>query len=113
MTIAIPVTVQGYRVGGRVYVPRLGVPNLWERRDVRRALAAHDFSSLFRIMRSHGISQRKIAAALECAQSEVSEIMAGRRVTSYPVLVRYAEGLQVPRSWLGLAHDDDTLSFLD
>ncbi len=37
---------------------------------------------------------------------EISEILASRRVSAYDFLVRIAEGLSVPRGWLGLAHVD-------
>ena len=35
----------------------------------------------------------------------MSEIIAGRRVVdSYDLLVRIADGLGLPRGWMGLAH---------
>src|SRR5262245_49458633 len=40
------------------------------------------------------------------SQSEISEILNGRRVNAYDVLVRIADGLGVPRGHLGLAHDE-------
>ncbi len=42
-------------------------------------------------------------------QSEVSEVLAGRRVMAYDVLVRIAEGLGVERGWMGLAYDPAAL----
>jgi hypothetical protein len=112
-SLPIPEGVEGYRVGNRVMIPPLGPGELWHRLDVRRALAVHDFSTLFKIMRRYGIPQRRIAVVLECSQSEISEILAGRMVRQYPVLVRYSEGLGVPRSWLGLAYDPETLRLLE
>lgn len=47
-------------------------------------------------------SQRQIAQLTGQSQSEVSEILKGRRVMAYVVLVRIAEGLGVPRAWMGL-----------
>jgi transcriptional regulator with XRE-family HTH domain len=42
------------------------------------------------------------------SQSEISEILAGRRVVSVDVLERVADGLGTPRSWWRLAgHTDD------
>jgi tetratricopeptide (TPR) repeat protein len=38
--------------------------------------------------------------------SEVSEILKGRQVMSYDVLVRIAEGLGIPRGLMGLAYDE-------
>jgi transcriptional regulator with XRE-family HTH domain len=50
------------------------------------------------------VAQRRIAALTDQSQSEVSEIIAGRRVVvSYDVLVRISDGLGVPRGWMGLA----------
>jgi hypothetical protein len=44
------------------------------------------------------------------SQSEVSEVLKGRRVMAYDVLVRIAQGLDVPRAWMGLAYDDSAES---
>lgn len=60
----------------------------------------------------YGVSQRKIAAAVGCSQSEVSEIIAGRRVTHVAVLERYAVGLRLPLGWLGLSYDLETAKML-
>jgi len=46
-------------------------------------------------------------------QSEVSEILAGRRIVSYEVLARIADGLGVPRGYLGLQYDDETQRLVD
>jgi len=68
------------------------------------ALAQRDIAGVYRILQKHGVSQRKIAALTDQSQSEVSEIIAGKRqVVSYELLVRIAEGLGVPRGWMGLA----------
>ncbi len=50
-----------------------------------------------------GLSQRQIARLTGQSQSQVSEILAGRQVISYQVLARIAEGLGVPREWMGLS----------
>lgn len=42
------------------------------------------------------------------AQSEVSEILSGRKVQSYDVLARIADGLDIPRGLMGLAYDEAT-----
>jgi transcriptional regulator with XRE-family HTH domain len=81
------------------------VQRLLPHEDTRAAMAERDIAALFRLLQSRGISQRQIAAATEQSQSEVSEILKGRRVTSYDVLVRIAAGLGVPRGCMGLAHD--------
>ncbi|MEU8197707.1 helix-turn-helix transcriptional regulator [Microbispora amethystogenes] len=52
------------------------------------------------------MSQRAIAARTGQSQSEVSEIVAnGRQVMAYDVLSRIADGLGIPRGYMGLAFD--------
>ena len=75
---------------------------------MRAALAERDVAGVYRRLQSAGVSQRRIAALTGQSQSEISEILAGRRVTNYEVLVRVADGLGVPRGWMGLAHVDST-----
>jgi transcriptional regulator with XRE-family HTH domain len=74
---------------------------------MRTALAVRDVATVYRILQKHGVSQRRIATLAEQSQSEISEILAGRRVSSYDVLARIADGLGVPRGWMGLAFDAD------
>ena len=82
---------------------------VWERPDMRALLAAHDIAGVYRLLNSHGVSQRAIAARTGQSQSEVSEIIAGQRhVYAYNVLVRIADGLAIPRGWMGLAFDQST-----
>jgi transcriptional regulator with XRE-family HTH domain len=79
-------------------------PSGWERRDMREALAVRDIGAVYRLLQRYGVAQRRIAALTDQSQSEVSEIIAGRRVvSSYDVLVRISDGLGVPRGWMGLA----------
>lgn len=80
----------------------------WDRPDMRKALADRNVAVVFRILQRFGVSQRRIASATAQSQSEISEILAGRRVTSYDVLLRIADGLAVPRGRMGLAYDDNT-----
>jgi plasmid maintenance system antidote protein VapI len=83
-------------------------PKVWQRKDMRRYLAARDIGSVYRLLQRFGMSQRAIAARTGQSQSEISEIIAGqRRVVSYDVLERIAIGLDVPRGWMGLAYDVD------
>lgn len=92
----------------------LGPDQMWRRHDLRLALARHDLRSVFLIMQRHGISQRQIAAAVGINQSEVSEVLAGkRRIESYTVILRMADGLRLPRGWLGLDHDPETRRLLE
>ncbi|MDQ3764629.1 MAG: helix-turn-helix transcriptional regulator [Actinomycetota bacterium] len=73
----------------------------------RDALARRDITAVYRILREAGVSQVSIALATEQRQSEVSEIIAGRRVQSVVLLERIADGLGVPRAWMGLAYGPD------
>jgi transcriptional regulator with XRE-family HTH domain len=82
--------------------------DVWEKPDMRAALAAREISTVYRLLRKHGISQRQIAAQTGQSQSEVSEILKGRQVMAYDVLARIAAGLGVPRGYMGLAYDEET-----
>jgi Helix-turn-helix len=84
-------------------------PEVLQRPDIRAALADRDIATVYRILQKHGISQRRIAALSRQSQSEISKILAGRRVVSYDVLVRIAEGIGIPRGWMGLALDPDAV----
>ena len=75
---------------------------------MRDALAARDISLVYRLLRMQGVSQRHIAAKTGQSQSEVSEILKGRQVMAYDVLARIADGLQIPRGYMGLAYDTAT-----
>jgi transcriptional regulator with XRE-family HTH domain len=83
-------------------------PEVWEAPKMREALAAREISTVYRLLRQHGVSQRQIAAATGQSQSEVSEILKGRQVMAYDVLARISDGLGVPRGYMGLAYDDLT-----
>src|SRR6266540_2503948 len=80
----------------------------WEQPEMRAALAGREVSAVYRLLRKHGVSQRQIAAMTGQSQSEVSEILKGRQVMAYDVLTRIADGLGVPRGYMGLAYDEVT-----
>ena len=65
------------------------------------ACVARDVAAIFRILLAGGMHQREIAALVRMSQSEVSEILSGRRVMAYDVLVRVADGLGIPRGMMG------------
>ncbi|GLZ32455.1 XRE family transcriptional regulator [Lentzea sp. NBRC 105346] len=71
---------------------------------MRRALARRDIGAVYRLVCAAGASQRRIADLVGQSPSEVSEILAGRAVRTYDVLARIADGLGIPREYLGLAH---------
>ncbi len=79
---------------------------------MRGALASRDIAGVFRLLQRVGVSQRRIAALTGQSQSEISEILSGRQVVSYDVLVRIADGLGVPRGHLGLAYDEATAQLI-
>ena len=83
-------------------------PEAWEEPDMRQAVAARDISTVYRLLRRVGVSQRQIAALTGQSQSEVSEILKGRQVMAYDVLVRVADGLGIPRGYMGLAYGGST-----
>lgn len=72
----------------------------------RRALAQRDIAAIYRLLTQADISQRQIAQLTGQSQSEVSEVLNGRWVMAYDVLLRIAQGLDVPRAWMGLAYDE-------
>ena len=86
---------------------RLSLEN-WNEPEMKRALADRDISSVYRLLRRVGISQRHIAALTGQSQSEVSEILKGRQVMAYDVLARISGGLGIPRGYMGLAYDPAT-----
>ena len=78
-------------------------PALYRQDDVRRVLAEHDIAALYLTLKDAGLTQRQIAELTGQSQSEVSEILDGRKVASYDLLVRIAKGLSIPRELMGLS----------
>ena len=70
----------------------------------RTALAQRAITAVYRLLCAAGITQAAIGRATGQGQNEVSEIISGRRVLSVVLLERIADGLGVPRGWLGLAY---------
>ncbi|GAB3286360.1 helix-turn-helix domain-containing protein [Parasphingorhabdus pacifica] len=83
-------------------------PDAWNSKEMREALANRNISEIYRQLRRIGVSQRQIAASTGQSQSEVSEILKGRQVMAYDVLARIADGLGIPRGYMGLAYDGAT-----
>ncbi|MGH3874182.1 MAG: helix-turn-helix domain-containing protein [Pseudonocardiaceae bacterium] len=78
---------------------------LWERPELRSVLAARDITGLYRALTEAGLSQHRIAKLTGQQQSEVCEILQGRRVIAYDVYRRIADGLGIPPGRMGLAYD--------
>ena len=85
-------------------------PAIWEKTEIRQALAIRDISAVYRLLVAADVPQRVIAEATGQSQSEVSEILAGRRLLSYTVLERIAVGFGIPRGWMGLAYSGVNLT---
>lgn len=84
-------------------------PAVWESPAARSALAARNVTAIYEVLQRVGVSQRRIGALTGQSQSEVSEILAGeRQVMAYDVLARIADGLSIPRGYMGLAYDSAT-----
>ena len=82
-------------------------PALYQRDDVREVLAERDIGALYRVLRDEGITQRTIAELTGQSQSEVSEILKGRRVRDVTVLERICDGLGIPHELMGLSYGKD------
>jgi len=84
-------------------------PTLYQRDDLRAAIARHDFGTVYQVLRDEvGLSQRRIATLTGQSQSEVSEILSGRQVLMYSVLRRIVTGLGIPPGMAGLGwHGQD------
>ncbi|MFE2583292.1 XRE family transcriptional regulator [Streptomyces sp. NPDC059378] len=88
------------------YRPPTALPRaLLERADVRAALAAHDFGTVFALARRHaGISYAKIAAECDIKPERVGSLARGQgSVTTFEKITRIADALRIPGSLLGLA----------
>jgi transcriptional regulator with XRE-family HTH domain len=80
---------------------------LFDSDEVRAALAARDVGTVYRLLWRAGVSQRRIGQLTGQSQSEVCEILKGRRVRDVWVLERIADGLGVPRAWMGLGYGEE------
>ena len=81
-------------------------PALYRQDDMRRILGERDIAALYRVLKDAGVTQRQIAELTGQSQSEVSEILGGRTVLSYDLLVRIAVGLRIPRGLMGLSYGE-------
>ncbi|MBV8540512.1 MAG: helix-turn-helix transcriptional regulator [Pseudonocardiales bacterium] len=82
-------------------------PEFFDGEEMRAALAARDIGTVYRLLGCQGVSQRRIALLAGQSQSEVSEILKGRKVRDVWVLERVADGLGIPRAWMGLSYGED------
>jgi hypothetical protein len=69
----------------------------WTNDDVHTALTTQDVGALFRLVHKRGISETRIGAATENAQSDVSDYIRGKkRAMALAVFQRVADGLAMP-----------------
>ncbi|MFD5862624.1 twin-arginine translocation signal domain-containing protein [Streptomyces chartreusis] len=88
------------------HVPPTALPReLLERPDVRSALAAHDFGTVFHVARAEaGISYSQIAAECGIKPERVGTLAKGNgKVTSFEKIVRITDALRIPGHLVGLA----------
>ncbi len=81
-------------------------PRLLDRDDMRAALDARDFGTIFRLLKKYdGASQDRIASPIDgLTQSRVSRIMRGQeRIVSIDLIERIADALRIPGAALRLA----------
>jgi tetratricopeptide (TPR) repeat protein len=79
----------------------------WQGQPLRDLLAARAIGPVFRFLHSRGWSYAAIAEATDLGAGRVSEIASrNRAVATYDVLVRIADGLQIPRSRMGLGYGE-------
>ena len=91
---------------GEVAISERIDPAVWDEPVMHRALAARDVSAVYQLLCNVGLSQSQISRLTGQGQSEVSEILNGRKVVSYVVLERICRGLGIPRGHMGLAYDE-------
>src|SRR6266511_2868148 len=84
----------------------------WQGQPLRDLLAERAVGPVFRFLHSRGWSYAAIADATDLGAGRVSEIANhNRAVTSYDVLARIADGLQIPRCRMGLAYGDGSAGY--
>ncbi|MGW0345882.1 XRE family transcriptional regulator [Streptomyces anthocyanicus] len=88
------------------YQPPTALPQaLLDDEEMQRALAVHDFGTVFRLARSRAqVSYSKIAAECDIKPIRVGTLARGEgRVTSFAKVVEIADALRVPGHMVGLA----------
>jgi transcriptional regulator with XRE-family HTH domain len=94
-------------VAGTITAMQRPDPAVWDESTMRRVLIIRDIAGIFRMLKHHGFTQRQLAELCGMKQNQVSEILKGRRVMAYDVLVRICEGLGAPRGSMGLSYDEE------
>jgi transcriptional regulator with XRE-family HTH domain len=81
-------------------------PTLLDDDNVRAPLATRDVGTLYRLLGRLGVTQRQIAQLTNQSQSEVCEILKGRKVRDVWLLERITDGLGIPRARMGLSYGE-------
>lgn len=90
-------------VSGRPSIDR----TWWDTPQMRTALAQRDVGALFRWLQRYGWTQTQIGGATAQSQGEVSEVIKGRQIRTWDVLVRIADAFDIPHGLMGLAYSVD------
>jgi len=89
--------------------PEWWLTGRYQDRPLREVLRDHDIGALFGFLAARGWSRVAIGIATGLDPNRVREILRGkRRVTSYEVLRRIADGLEIERGLMGLAYAEGT-----
>ncbi|MGV9360635.1 helix-turn-helix domain-containing protein [Amycolatopsis sp. NPDC003731] len=80
----------------------------WSKRAYADVLATRDIAGVFKVLKAHGWTQRAIGNELGWGNSQVSEIMHGRKVIMIDVFERIAKTFSIPPGKMGLAFTDDS-----
>ncbi|MGW0086545.1 XRE family transcriptional regulator [Streptomyces sp. NPDC003393] len=88
------------------YQPPTALPrDLLNEEEMQRALATHDFGTVFRLARSRaGISYSRIAVECDIKPERVGTLARGQgRITTFDKIVQIADALRIPGQMVGLA----------
>lgn len=82
----------------------LPVPELWTNAEMYAALTSRNVREIYRLLQPQGFDQPRIALLTHQTPGDVYEILDGCRVDAYDLLAQIAEGLGIPRGYMGLAY---------
>lgn len=74
----------------------------WLRPELAKAIAAHDFSTVYRQLQKIGFSQQRIGAHTKQSQPEISAITNGRLILHYDTINRVVRRLGIPTCLAGV-----------
>ncbi|MBT8228178.1 MAG: helix-turn-helix transcriptional regulator [Dactylosporangium sp.] len=92
-------------------------PGWWDHasldgRRMRDVLAVRDVGTVFRFLNGRGFSRANIAALTGMSETRVRQVWNNQQqVSTYEVLERIAQGLRIPRGYMGLAYGEERIRF--